>query len=65
MVDMNANLYVHIIQLLDNVSVCGAHMCMCIFVYLYVLTAWVRVPHIGYWHGSGLDPEGSKPLPCQ
>ena len=28
------------------------------------------MPHVGYWHGSGLEPEGrgpeeSKPLPCQ
>ncbi len=35
---------------------------------LTIVIAWARVPHIGYWHCSGLEseaharPEGSKPL---
>ena len=29
----------------------------------YVLViAWARVPHVGYWHCSGFESEGSKPL---
>ena len=27
----------------------------------YVI-AWVQVPHVDYWHGSGLEPKGSKSL---
>ena len=32
-----------------------------------LVIAWARVPHVGYWHSSGLEPEGrrsegSKPL---
>ena len=35
-----------------------------------LVIAWARVPHVGYWHVSGLEPEGhrpdgSKPPPCQ
>ena len=41
------------------------------YMYMYVLViAWAQVPHVGYWHCSGLEPEGhrpegSKPLLCQ
>ena len=36
----------------------------------YLLIAWAQEPRVGYWHGSGLGPEGrrpegSKPLPYQ
>ena len=27
----------------------------------YVLViAWAQVPHLGYWHGSGLEPSGLR-----
>ena len=25
-----------------------------------LLIAWAQVPHVGYWHGSGLEPKGSN-----
>ena len=27
-----------------------------------LVIAWARVPHVGYWHGSGLEPKGRRPV---
>ena len=41
-----------------------------VFFYLVLVIAWARVPHVGYWHGSDVEPEGRRPvvstsLPCE
>ena len=44
-----------------------AHVCTdvlsisyCIRYVLSMVIAWGRVPHIGYWHCSGLEPEDRR-----
>jgi hypothetical protein len=34
--------------------------CTNIHNHVLVIAAWARVAHVGYWHCSGLEPEGRR-----